>query len=252
MGERTCIVTGGAQGIGRQLSRAFASRGDVVVLVDRDEEALDELRRELQGQDRRVVTVHGDVVQASTIATAVAEATRDGRELSVLLNNAGVSRFRPLGEATVEDFRAVLEVNLIAAFAFGHAAAPDLRRNRGCVVNIASTRALQSEPASEAYAASKGGLVALTHALAASLAPDVRVNCISPGWIETGSFQKASERRLVRHSAADREQHWAGRVGTPEDVAELALFLASDKAGFITGQNFVVDGGMTRKMIYAE
>jgi NAD(P)-dependent dehydrogenase (short-subunit alcohol dehydrogenase family) len=121
-------------------------------------------------------------------------------------------------------------------------AAPFLRIAKGAIVNIASTRAIQSERNSEAYAASKGGIVALTHALAVSLGPDVRVNCISPGWIET--------RADVKHSDAARSQHPAGRVGVPQDIAELADYLIS--AGFVTGQNFVADGGMTTKMIYAD
>jgi NAD(P)-dependent dehydrogenase (short-subunit alcohol dehydrogenase family) len=129
-------------------------------------------------------------------------------------------------------------------------AAPHLRRAHGAIVNIASTRALQSEPDTEAYSASKGGIVALTHALAASLGPAVRVNCVSPGWIDVSARQKARKRRPARLSRADHAQHLAGRVGTPEDVAALVAFLLGEEAGFITGQNFVCDGGMTRKMIY--
>jgi NAD(P)-dependent dehydrogenase (short-subunit alcohol dehydrogenase family) len=121
-----------------------------------------------------------------------------------------------------------------------HAAA-HLRRTRGAMVNIASTRALQSEPDTEAYAASKGGIVALTHALALSLGPEVRVNCVSPGWIDTGT---------AKLSRGDHLQHPVGRVGRPADVAALAAFLLSNAAGFATGQNYVLDGGMTRKMIY--
>jgi NAD(P)-dependent dehydrogenase (short-subunit alcohol dehydrogenase family) len=121
---------------------------------------------------------------------------------------------------------------------------PHLRAaRRGAIVNIASTRALQSEPDTEAYAAAKGGMVALTHALAISLGPQVRVNCVSPGWIDTG---KSKLRR------ADHRQHPAGRVGRAEDIAETVAFLLSEKSGFTTGANFVVDGGMTRKMIYEE
>jgi NAD(P)-dependent dehydrogenase (short-subunit alcohol dehydrogenase family) len=108
-------------------------------------------------------------------------------------------------------------------------------------VNIASTRALQSEPDTEAYAASKGGLVALTHALAMSLGPRVRVNCVSPGWIAHTSVRRK-----------DHAQHPVGRVGNDQDVAELVAYLISDAAGFVTGQNFVIDGGMTKKMIYQE
>jgi NAD(P)-dependent dehydrogenase (short-subunit alcohol dehydrogenase family) len=114
-----------------------------------------------------------------------------------------------------------------------------LRKASGAIVNIASTRALQSEPDTEAYAAAKGGVVALTHALAMSLGPRVRVNCVSPGWIASAGL-----------SRKEHAQHPAGRAGRPEDIGEITAFLISDAAGFITGQNFVVDGGMTRKMIY--
>jgi NAD(P)-dependent dehydrogenase (short-subunit alcohol dehydrogenase family) len=118
-----------------------------------------------------------------------------------------------------------------------------LKRAAGSIVNIASTRALMSEPGSPAYAASKGGLIALTHSLAVTLGPGVRVNCVSPGWIDTGTAPLRAQ---------DHRQHPAGRVGRPEDVASLVFYLSSPEAAFVTGQNFIADGGMTRKMIYAE
>jgi NAD(P)-dependent dehydrogenase (short-subunit alcohol dehydrogenase family) len=144
----------------------------------------------------------------------------------------------------------VIAVNLTGMFLLVKYTLPCFRNGKGAIVNIASTRASMSEADTEAYSASKGGVVALTHALALSLGPKIRVNCISPGWIETLSGKKKSRREFPKFSAADHGQHPAGRVGTTEDVAEMALFLLSDKAGFITGQNFVVDGGMTKKMIY--
>jgi hypothetical protein len=127
-----------------------------------------------------------------------------------------------------------------------------LRQARGAIVNIASTRALQSEAHTEAYSATKGGLVALTHALAVSLGPDVRVNCVSPGWIAASEWKKRSQRKAADLRREDHAQHPAGRLGTPQDIAAMVAFLISDEAGFITGQNFVVDGGMTKKMIYVE
>lgn len=131
------------------------------------------------------------------------------------------------------------------------ACVPMLRKTGGSIILVASTRALQAEADTETYSAAKGALLGLTHALAVSLGPAIRVNAVLPGWIETGPWQKESERRPARHSAADKAQHPVGRVGEPGDIAAAIAFLASEKAGFITGQHFVVDGGMTAKMIYA-
>ncbi|WP_420146475.1 SDR family oxidoreductase [Sphingobium sp.] len=141
--------------------------------------------------------------------------------------------------------------HVTGAFLMVRAAVPLLRQSKGSIVIMASTRAIQSEPDTEAYAAAKGALCALTHALAISLGPDIRVNAILPGWIETRPWAKAQTREAVEHRAIDREQHPVGRVGEPADIAATVLFLASDGAGFITGQQIAVDGGMTRKMIYA-
>ena len=158
-----------------------------------------------------------------------------------------LARLKLEGKSTKADVVLGLDTNLTAAFLFARAAEKPLRASRGAIVTIASTRALMSEPNTESYAASKGGLVALTHALAISLAPEVRVNCISPGWIVVRREQEEKLRRK------DHLQHPAGRVGRPEDIAEMAAFLLDrDRAGFVTGANFVVDGGMTRKMIYEE
>jgi NAD(P)-dependent dehydrogenase (short-subunit alcohol dehydrogenase family) len=165
---------------------------------------------------------------------------RFGR-LDALVNNAGIASpgNGPVEKLALTQWNRRIGVNLTGAFLMTKHAAPHLRRVRGAIVNIASTRALQSEPDTEAYAASKGGLVALTHALAMSLGPQVRVNCVSPGWIAHAPVKKR-----------DHAQHPVGRVGRPEDVAELVAFLISDAAGFATGQNYVLDGGMTKKMIY--
>ena len=150
---------------------------------------------------------------------------------------------KPLRTLTLAEWHRVIDTNLTAAFLLARAAEKPLRQARGAIVTIASTRALMSEAETESYSASKGGLLALTHALAISLAPDVRVNCVSPGWIETKDY--AGLRRK------DHAQHPAGRVGRPQDVAEIVAWLLDPKrSGFVTGANFVIDGGMTRKMIY--
>jgi NAD(P)-dependent dehydrogenase (short-subunit alcohol dehydrogenase family) len=129
-------------------------------------------------------------------------------------------------------------------------AIPHLKKSKGAIVNISSTRSIQSEPNTEAYAATKGGILALTHSLALSLSGNVRVNCISPGWIDVSDMKKSGARKKYELTQADHAQHPAGRVGKAEDIAEMAAFLISGKAGFITAQNFIVDGGMTKKMIY--
>jgi NAD(P)-dependent dehydrogenase (short-subunit alcohol dehydrogenase family) len=170
--------------------------------------------------------------------------------VDLLVNNAATCVRAPLAEMSLEQWNRVLAVNLTGMFLCAKHAAPSLRERRGNIVNIASTRALMSEPNFEAYAASKGGVVAFTHALALSLGAEVRVNCISPGWIEVGDWQSSRRRRTPEHSEADRRQHPVGRVGTPDDIAALVAFLASPDAGFITGQNIVVDGGVSKRMIY--
>lgn len=153
---------------------------------------------------------------------------------------------------SLEDWHKVIETNLTGYFLMAKYAIPYLRQSKGAIVNIASTRALQSEPNTEAYAASKGGIVALTHALAISLGSDVRVNCISPGWIDVTGWSKANRKKEYNIREIDNEQHPSGRVGKPEDVAFMIEYLISNAASFITGQNFIIDGGMTKKMIYEE
>jgi NAD(P)-dependent dehydrogenase (short-subunit alcohol dehydrogenase family) len=168
-------------------------------------------------------------------------AAQEGR-LDALVSNAGFNIRRTLRELTLAEWNSVLAANLTATFLLVREAVSMLRAAKGAVVTIASTRARQSEPDTEAYAASKGGLVALTHALAVSLGPDVRVNCVSPGWIDTKGEALRPE---------DHAQHPAGRVGMPEDIASLVAWLVGAESGFVTGAEFVSDGGMTRKMIYA-
>jgi NAD(P)-dependent dehydrogenase (short-subunit alcohol dehydrogenase family) len=245
------IVTGGAQGIGRAIAARLHAAGMTVVIADRDAEAADEWLADM-GRPARLHAVTADVSAEDDVRRAIAEAVRLGGRLDAVVNNAGFGIWKPVDALTLDEWNRVLAVNLTAMFLAAKHAAPHLRAAGGAIVNIASTRALQSEPNGEAYAASKGGVVALTHALAVSLGPAVRVNCICPGWIEVRDRQKASRRQVPQHSEADRRQHPVGRVGTPEDIAALAAFLLSGEAGFITGQSFAADGGMTRRMIYVE
>lgn len=251
--RKTAIVTGGGQGIGRCIVEHLLKAGMAVAAVDADPEAGEECERLCRGPRRRVRYFPADVGNEGEVADAVAAVKDWAGRIDYLVNNAGGGcGTGPVEDLAVEVWDRVLAGNLTGAFLMVKHTARELRRHRGAIVNIASTRARQSEPDTEAYSAAKGGLVALTHSLAVSLGDRVRVNCISPGWIEVGEWKKRGSRRTPKHSAADRRQHPVGRVGTPHDVAELVVYLLSEKAGFITGRDIVVDGGMSRKMIYVE
>lgn len=250
---KLAIITGGAQGIGLGLVRHFLSAGWRVAALDIDAEALAELTA---AQTDGLLTLRADVGKEADVASAFARLAEwqagEPPGIDLLVNNAGLASANsgPIEHLALADWQRWLDSHLTGTFLCTRAAVPGLRLRHGSIVNISSTRALQSEPNGEAYAAAKGGILALTHALAISLGPEVRVNAICPGWIETGDMQKTAKRRPVAHSAADREQHPVGRVGTPADIAATVAFLASPEAGFITGQHLAIDGGMTKKMIY--
>jgi NAD(P)-dependent dehydrogenase (short-subunit alcohol dehydrogenase family) len=248
---RAALITGGAQGIGKAIARRFLAAGLRVLILDRDAAALAGAARDLGGGDA-VATRRADVAREREVAGAVTAAVRAFGRLDAIVSNAGIGTANgtPVTRTTLAQWRRVLDANLTATFLLARHGAAHLAAAKGSLVTIASTRALMSEPHCEAYAASKGGLLALTHALAISLGPDVRANCISPGWIDVSGPANGRGRKAHKLSPADHGQHPVGRVGRPEDVAELALFLISPAAGFITGQNHVCDGGMTRKMIY--
>jgi NAD(P)-dependent dehydrogenase (short-subunit alcohol dehydrogenase family) len=252
--NKTAIVTGGGQGIGKAIVQALSHHEANVVIAEKDEEAGKEVIEWLVGKGSRRESLHFvpcDVASEEDVKRLIEETLQQFGRMDILVNNAGLSNFKPFLALSVAEWDEVLNVNLRGAFLCARYAAPHLKEHRkGNIINIASTRALMSEPDSEAYAASKGGLVALTHALAMSLGPDVRVNAISPGWIEVRDWKKNSQRQKVQHSAQENRIHPVGRVGEPEDIGRAVVYLCSGEAGFITGQNLVIDGGMTRKMIY--
>lgn len=248
-------VSGGGQGIGRAIAWHFAKLGYAVSISDLDAQAGRESLAHMQGLGARALFVKGDVSQPGHVRRWL---QRTGVELGVpdvMVNNAGHRLIRKdVLRLKVPEFDLLIASHLRAAFLCSQVAAKAMaaRKKGGVIINIASTRALMSEPNTEGYSAAKGGILALTHAMALSLAPHrIRVNAVSPGWIEVSDWQKARAARAPKHSRADREQHPAGRVGRPEDIAAACQFLA-EQASFITGQNLVIDGGMSVKMIYAE
>lgn len=247
------LITGGAQGIGKGIASYFLNREWRVVILDLDADAIEACKQDLGNPDT-LLLIEADVSHEPDVASAVAEAIYWGERLDAVVSNAGIADpdTGPIEKLELAQWQRRINVNLTGAFLIAKHAVPHLRQSRGSIVNMASSRALQSEPDSEAYAASKGGLLSLTHALAMSLGPDVRVNSISPGWIDVRAWQANAPANPEPLSTSDHQQHPSGRVGTPEDIAAMVAYLVSPEAQFVTGQNFVIDGGMTRKMIYQD
>ncbi|OIJ15148.1 3-ketoacyl-ACP reductase [Anaerobacillus arseniciselenatis] len=242
--EQVVIVTGASNGIGCEIGKAYVEKGAQVILADID----DQNGRELEGQLSKIgkaTFIKTDVRKPEHIQTLIDETFAAFGKIDVLINNAGVSRFKNMFELTLEDWDDVININLRGYFLCAREVARVMKKqdHGGSIVNIASTRAFMSEMNSEAYAASKGGVIALTHALALSLSKyHITANAISPGWIETEDYE--SLRKI------DHQQHPSKRVGRPSDIARACLFLTDPLNDFITGENIIIDGGMTRKMIY--
>jgi NAD(P)-dependent dehydrogenase (short-subunit alcohol dehydrogenase family) len=239
--SKVALVTGAAHGIGQAVGRRLLRDGFTVAFADQNIPLLKKTVLEFHSPDH-AFALPMNVAEERQVRRGIAQAIKKFGRLDVLVNNAGIAQ--PVSKLDVRRWHAILGVNLTGSFLCAKYAIPHLRKTKGSIINMASTRALMSEPDTEAYAASKGGLVALTHSLAVTLGPAVRVNCISPGWIQTDPKTKLRP--------VDHQQHPVGRVGQPDDVAALVSYLVSADAGFVTGQNFIIDGGMTRKMIYAE
>ena len=221
--NKIAVVTGGAQGIGRCIVEEFRKAGATVCVIDK------------QPGDHFV----GDLANKDVLERFAKEVIAKYGRVDYLVNNA-LPLMKGLAECSYEEFQYALSVGVTAPFYLAKLFAPHFAEG-AAIVNISSSRDRMSQPQTESYTAAKGGIAALTHALAVSLAGKVRVNSISPGWIDT---------QYTVYEGPDAVQQPAGRVGNPLDIANMVLYLCSDKAGFITGENICIDGGMTRQMIY--
>lgn len=229
--KKSVVITGSSGLIGSELCRQYLAQDFEVYGLDKKPNP------ELSHPSLQFIKC--DLAEPEDLKSAV----KDFKRLDVLINNAARTdlTFKKFEDMTLNDWNEGLKVNLTSYFLLSQFLMPLLKSSRGNIINISSTRHIQSEQNTEIYSASKGGIVSLTHAMAVSQKHYVRVNCISPGWIAD------PEEKLKKE---DHEQHLTGRVGRPSDIAKLALFLSSPEAEFITGQDFVIDGGMTKKMIY--
>lgn len=242
--KKIALVTGGGRGIGKAVAQYFLQNNFKVILAEVNAQLGQQTESEFRALGFDAHFRETDVSSVASIEATFAWVNDQFGQLNVLINNAGLSEFYDPLELDETTWDRILDTNLKGQFFCAREAAK-LMKNQGggAIVNIASTRALMSEPNSEAYAASKGGIVALTHALAASLAPHrIVVNAVLPGWIETGDYDQLSDN--------DHAQHFSGRVGQPDDIARACWFLCQAENNFISGTQLVVDGGMTRKMIY--
>lgn len=227
--NKNVIVTGGAQGIGKAIVQAFTNLGAQAIIIDKNEPDFS-----------CAYYFRGNLAEQDTLSEFAQAVIAKYDKIDFLINNAGLSKAGLLSGCSYEDFLYVQKIGATAPY-FLTCLFKDYFNKGAAIVNISSSRQFMSQEYTESYSASKGGIGSLTHAMAVSLAGRVRVNAISPGWIDTTGST---------FGCADKEQHPVKRVGVPEDIAKAVIFLCSDDSSFITGQNIVIDGGMSKLMIY--
>ena len=249
--DKVAIVTGAAKGIGWGIATVFAKEGAKVVVVDWDEEAGKKTAAEINGSGGDAIFVKCDVSKEDQVKATIQAALDKYGRIDVLVNNAGIGVYKPVTEATSEDWDRCLGVNLKGVFLFSKYAIPHMQKvGKGAIVNISSVHAYANVNGTSPYAASKGGVTALTRAMAMDYSPTIRVNAIAPGWVLTPLIQSifdsyedpAKQQRIVE------ERQVMKRIGRPEDIGYAAAFLASDEASFITGTQLFVDGGLTAQL----
>ena len=244
--DKVVIVTGASNGIGKAIAKAYLQEEAYVVLADIDESQGKQLLDSIE-QKEKALFIKTDVRSETEIIHLVHTTKTKLGKIDILINNVGKGVFKSFYDLTIEEWDDVINTNLRSVFLCSREVAKIMRDqdSKGSIINMSSSRAYMSEPNTESYSASKGGIMAITHALANSLADaHITVNSISPGWIETKDYENLRE--------IDHEQHLSKRVGKPEDIARACLFLTNPQNNFITGTNLMVDGGMTVKMIYEE
>ncbi|KHD84662.1 3-ketoacyl-ACP reductase [Heyndrickxia ginsengihumi] len=245
--DEVVVITGAGSGIGRKVAEEYARKHAKVIVAETNQETGEFVANYIKEKGGEAVFIQTDVRNPDDIVRLFAKTNELFGKINILINNAGISKWKDPLLLTVEEWENIIHTNLRSVFLCSREAVKYMKKNvdGGAIVNMASTRAFMSEANTEAYAATKGGIVALTHAMAISFSPyHIRVNSISPGWIETKNYNQLTEQ--------DHDQHPSGRVGKPLDIAKGCFYLTERENDFITGQNIVIDGGMTIKMIYEE
>ncbi|MEK4487147.1 SDR family oxidoreductase [Psychrobacillus sp. FSL H8-0484] len=238
------VITGGANGIGRCLVEEFSKLGGTIAFVDKDAATGQKVHASLSGNH---LFFSGDIAKKEDIELFTNQVIQQYGCIDFLINNAGFSNKGILSDCSYEDFNEILQVGITAPYMLTKLFQSHFNKH-AAIINMTSTRAFMSQADTESYSAAKGGISALTHALSISLAGKVRVNAISPGWIDTSAYHENGE--TYKSSAEDHLQHPSKRIGTPTDIARAAIFLCDPNNDFINGETITIDGGMSKLMIY--